>query len=109
MRNLQQWLAGERAEILARRDADGRGVRLRSGWRLRGLGAYFAYAEHPWDLPSDQAAKRLVQDHGILMLPATMFTPQGDEGGERAMRIAFANLDRTGIATLFDRLQNLDL
>ncbi|MEO0357600.1 MAG: aminotransferase, partial [Pseudomonadota bacterium] len=45
MQNLAQWVAGERAEILARRDA----IELHfpklaaRGWRLLGCGAYFAY------------------------------------------------------------------
>ena len=38
----------------------------------------------------------------MLMLPGTMFMPEGAGGGE--MRIAFANADRDGIATLIDRL-----
>ena len=109
MQNLGQWLAGERAEILDRRAAMTEAFKTLDGWRLRGIGAYFAYAEHPYDMPSDRLAKRLVQDHGILLLPATMFTPPGDPSGKRSLRIAFANIDRSGITTLFDRLQNLNL
>ncbi len=109
IRNLGDWLAGERAEILDRRAAMAEAIGALPGWRLRGIGAYFAYAEHPFDLPSDQIARRLVQDHGVLLLPGTMFTPRGDAAGRRALRIAFANVDRAGITMLFDRLQNLTL
>ncbi len=109
IRNLGDWLAGERAEILDRRAAMAEAIGALPGWRLRGIGAYFAYAEHPFDLPSDQVARRLVQDHGVLLLPGTMFTPRGDAAGRRALRIAFANVDRAGITMLFDRLQNLTL
>ncbi len=109
IRNLGDWLAGERAEILDRRAAMAEAIGALPGWRLRGFGAYFAYAEHPFDLPSDQVARRLVQDHGVLLLPGTMFTPRGDAAGRRALRIAFANVDRAGITMLFDRLQNLTL
>ncbi len=109
IRNLGDWLAGERAEILDRRAAMAEAIGALPGWRLRGIGAYFAYAEHPFDLPSDRVARRLVQDHGVLLLPGTMFTPRGDAAGRRALRIAFANVDRAGITMLFDRLQNLTL
>ena len=105
MRNLGQWLAGERAEILDRRAAIEEGFPRLKGWRLLGCGAYFAYVEHPFDLPSDQLAQRLVREAGVLMLPGTMFQPESSAEGKRQMRIAFANIDRTGIASLFDRLE----
>jgi aspartate/methionine/tyrosine aminotransferase len=106
MRNLSQWVAGERAEILRRRAAMVQGFRSLEGWSLLGCGAYFAYAEHPFAMPSDQFARRLVTDAGILMLPGTMFQPAGSHGGKRQLRIAFANIDTTGITELFSRLSN---
>jgi aspartate/methionine/tyrosine aminotransferase len=105
MRNLAQWVAGERAEILHRRAAMQAGFHRLQGWQLLGCGAYFAYAAHPFDLPSDQLAKRLVQQASILMLPGTMFQPAGL--GRSELRIAFANIDAGGITTLFDRLAAL--
>ncbi|MDP5216383.1 aminotransferase [Ruegeria sp. 2205SS24-7] len=109
MQNLRQWLAGERHEILDRRAAITENLpRLEErGWRLLGLGAYFAYFEHPFDIPSDELAPRLVKESGILLLPGTMFMPEGDPAGLKQLRIAFANLDRAGIGKLFDRLANL--
>ncbi len=109
MRNLSQWLAGERAEILDRRAAITENMpRLTGkGWRLLGLGAYFAYFEHPFDMPSDELARRLVTEAGILLLPGTMFMPGHDPAGRQQVRVAFANLDRAGIGQLFDRLQTL--
>ena len=104
MRNLSQWVAGERAEILARRAAMTSGFAALPGWRLLGCGAYFAYAEHPFSEPSDVLAKRLVQDAAILMLPGTMFQPASHPEGARQLRIAFANIDSGGISELFRRL-----
>ncbi len=104
MRNLGQWLAGERAEILARRAAMTGGFSALPGWRLLGCGAYFAYVEHPFDLASDQLCKRLVAEAGLLMLPGTMFQPDGSKAGKRQIRIAFANVDAKGIAEMFRRL-----
>lgn len=113
MQNLGDWLAGERVEILKRGAAirDGFGPMADAGWRLLGSGAYFAYLEHPFDLASDEIARRMVSEIGVLMLPGVMFTPdpapaQRDtqDPGRGQMRVAFANLDRAGIADLIDRL-----
>jgi aspartate/methionine/tyrosine aminotransferase len=109
MRNLAQYVAGERAEILARKAAMIDGFAALPSWRLLGCGAYFAYVEHPFDLASDQLAKRLVHSSSILMLPGTMFQPEGSADGKRQMRIAFANIDRGGIAELFRRLSAVQL
>ncbi len=107
MRNLSQWLAKERCEILDRRAAivENMPQLTTHGWRLMGAGAYFAYLSHPFDTPSDQLAKALVSDHKILCLPGTMFMPKSDPGGAKQLRIAFANVDCTGINMLYDRLK----
>ena len=109
MRNLAQWVAGERAEILSRRAAMISGFKDLADWNLLGCGAYFAYVEHPYALPSDQFAKALVQKASILTLPGTMFQPAGSEDGKRQLRIAFANIDSAGIASFFKRLHSLTL
>ncbi|MBV1863388.1 MAG: aminotransferase [Rhodobacteraceae bacterium] len=108
MRNLRDWLAGERLEILDRRAAITRAFTTLPGWTLKGSGAYFAYAQHPYPMPSDQLAQEIVKQSAALMLPGTMFCPP-NTSGEKHMRIAFANVDRTGIAQLFERLAQLRL
>ena len=110
LQNLSQWLAGERAEILDRRAAitDNMPILAAKGWRLMGCGAYFAYLEHPFAQSSATLAPKLVQEAGVLALPGTMFTPETDASGARQFRIAFANVDRAGITTLFARLAALD-
>ncbi len=107
MRNLRDWVAGERAEILRRRAAMVQGFARLPGWRLLGCGAYFAYAEHPFAETSPDLARRMVRDAGVLMLPGTMFMPDDDPAGARQMRIAFANVDTAGVAQLIDRLAGL--
>ncbi|MEO6298480.1 MAG: aminotransferase [Paracoccaceae bacterium] len=109
MQNLSQWVAGERAEILSRRAAMTSGFSALPDWKLLGCGAYFAYVEHPYAMPSDEFCKRLVTEAGILMLPGTMFQPAGSPDGQRQIRIAFANVDAAGIAELFKRLSTLHL
>ena len=107
MRNLAQWVAGERAEILARRAAMRDGLASLPGWKTLGCGAYFAYVEHPSPLPAPDFARQLVRDAGVLLLPGTMFMPDTDPAGARQLRIAFANVDSAGIAQLMDRLRGL--
>ena len=107
MRNLSQWVAGERDEILSRRAAMTGGFAALPDWRLLGCGAYFAYVEHPYALASDDLARRLVHEAGLLMLPGTMFQPEGSVEGRRQLRIAFANVDAAGIAEMFRRLAAL--
>ncbi|KIC48575.1 aminotransferase [Tateyamaria sp. ANG-S1] len=111
LENLGQWVAGERDEILARRQAitDGFPVLADKGWQLMGLGAYFAYMRHPFDISSADLAPRLVTEAGILCLPGTMFWPDGAAEGQAQLRIAFANLDADGIAALYTRLSALTL
>ncbi len=111
LENLSQWVAGERDEILARRAAiaDGFDVLAAKGWRLLGLGAYFAYMEHPFAASSADLAPQLVREAGVLCLPGTMFHPSDDASGAHHLRIAFANLDVAGIAEFYRRLAALDL
>ena len=105
MRNLGDWLAGERTEVLARRAAMEAAMAALPGWDLLGCGAYFAYATHPDPRPSPEFARALVREAGVLMLPGTMFMPEGAPEAQRQMRIAFANINATGIAELAERLR----
>ena len=111
MRHLDQWLAGERDEILHRRAAitEHMPQLAAQGWTLLGLGGYFAYLRHPFADSSADLAPLLVREAGVLCLPGTMFYPEGNVAGTSELRIAFANLDAEGIATLFARLAALDL
>lgn len=107
LRHLTDWVAEERREILARRAAMVQGFATLEGWEMLGCGAYFTYARHASTTPSPALCQRLVHEAGILMLPGTMFRPAGQGGDE--MRIAFANIDRDGIAQMFARLRQFAL
>jgi aspartate/methionine/tyrosine aminotransferase len=105
MRNLAQWVAGERAEILARRAAIMQGFQTLDGWSLLGCGAYFAYAQHPFATDSITLCKRLVREAGLLMLPGSMFQPATHPEGASQLRIAFANANPAGLGEMFNRLK----
>ncbi|HUF57073.1 MAG TPA: aminotransferase [Thermohalobaculum sp.] len=105
LRTLDQWVAAERAEFLSRRATLERLFAERlPDWRVHGAGAYFAWVEPPFDLGSDRLARRLVDEQSLLVLPGTMFVPEGAEAGRRQLRIAFANADSAGLEALVDRL-----
>jgi len=104
MRNLGPWVAQQRTEILARRDAMIAGFAALPDWTLLGCGAYFAYVNHPFDLPSVEVCKAAVTQASILMLRGSMFQPATSPAGQTQIRIAFANIDRDGIAEFFTRL-----
>ncbi len=111
MENLNAWLADQRLEILDRAQAirDGFPELEQLGWTMEGCGAYFGWMSHPFDMASDALAQKMVKDIGVLCLPGTMFVPEGDRTGETALRIAFANIDRSGIEQLFKRLVRLSV
>ncbi len=104
---LDDWLAGERAEILRRRAATIAAFDGLPGWELKGCGAYFAWLRHPFDAPSPDVARDLLARAGVLMLPGTMFRPRDDARGAAEMRLAFANADSARIADLAARLADL--
>lgn len=105
MQNLRQWLAGERDEVLRRRAAIQVVMDDLPGWRVKSVGAYFAWAEHPFADSAADVARRLVTQANVLALPGTMFTPADDPSGARHFRLAFANIDGGGIAQLAERLR----
>jgi len=111
MQNLGDWLAGERLEILHRRDALIAEFARLPDWQVLGCGAYFAYVRHPFADPSDIVAKRLVDAAHLLVLPGTMFGPLKAHGGsgqaEATLRIAFANADAAGLADVVTRLSGV--
>lgn len=105
LRALRQWVSGERAEILARRDALRTVFAGLQGWTVKGSGAYFAWVEAPFEIESTRLARRLLEDQAILTLPGSMFVPDSSpETGARALRIAFANADADGLAEMGRRL-----
>lgn len=110
LRHLADWQRQERADVLARRARITAGLSALDGWRVAGCGAFFAFVEHPFDIPSDVVARELLTRAGVLVLPGTMFGPRRSEGGdgraERSLRLAFANADA---ATLDETCRRLAL
>jgi aspartate/methionine/tyrosine aminotransferase len=102
--NLTDWRAQKRQlmddRIKAFRDAMGK---TNSGYKIRSIGAYFAYVEHPYnDLDSMTVAKMLAEDKNFLCLPGSMF----GNGQDKLLRFAFANVDAEQMPDIVARLSS---
>lgn len=70
-------------------------------YRMVSSGAFFAWVRHPFGgVPARNVAMRLARDHGLLVLPGSMFGP----GQEDFLRIAFANADAALMPEVVERL-----
>ncbi len=70
-------------------------------YRMVSSGAFFAWVKHPFSgTPAREVARRLAGDHGLLVLPGSMFGP----GQEDFLRIAFANADAALMPDVVRRL-----
>lgn len=99
---LRDWRESQRAELQARAAACRAAFAPLKGWRLDSVGAYFAYAAHPWpDRKAGDVARRLATEFGILGLPGPYFGP----GQETHLRLAFANVGADVLAGVTGRLK----
>ncbi len=101
LENLHDWKI-EKSEQLARRaiaiQEAFRHPELK--YRLVSAGAYFAYIEHPFDMPSRDVVKLLIEQQKIVSLPGSYFGAQQDQ----FIRFAFANVDESLFDDLIKRL-----
>ena len=89
LRNLGEWLAGERAEILDRRAAiPGMPALRRRAGELLGCGAYFAYLEHPFAdaRPGSGTAKSGARGGRSAPAGNHVHAPEGDPAGSASAR-----------------------
>ncbi len=70
------------------------------GFQITAMGAYFAYLEHPYDLPARQLARFLSDEANLLALPGEMFGPDQ----EKHLRVAFANVSLETMPEIARRL-----
>ncbi len=91
LQHLGDWRAEKRSLMAGRIDAFQSAMEhSNSGYRIRSIGAYFAYMEHPYqDQDSKQVAIRLAREHNLSCMPGSMFGPDQD----RMLRFAFANVE----------------
>ncbi len=105
LRHLGDWVADERAEILARKAVLLDEMAQVPSMRVRACGAYFAFIDHGQDAASAEIAQALVKDQSVLVLPASMFARADDPIAHRCLRVAFANTDKAGLKLVAARLK----
>jgi len=69
-------------------------------YRLVSAGAYFAYIEHPFESPSRDVVKRLIQEFDLVCLPGSYF----GQKQEKFIRLAFANVHEKHFDEVIHRL-----
>jgi aspartate/methionine/tyrosine aminotransferase len=70
-------------------------------YRMVSSGAFFAWVKHPFSgVPAREVAQAPHGEHGLLVLPGSMFGP----GQEDFLRIAFANADAALMPDVVRRL-----
>lgn len=101
LENLDRWKT-EKAQELQQRSIAMKKVfqHPHLNYRLVTAGAYFAYIEHPFAMPSREVVKQLIQDFEIISLPGSYFGEQQ----EKFIRFAFANIDQSYFDELVERL-----
>ncbi len=98
---MKDWREANRADINRRAAAFAQAMANTPGWRIDSIGAYFAFAAHPFaGSPAEPVAEALAIERGVLALPGPWFGP----GAERHLRVAFANADAATLAALPERL-----
>jgi len=105
--HLDGWVAANR-EMMARRHDLFRSEFMKPGNRfaLSASGAFFAWVRHPFTGCSGrQAAKRLVDQAGIICLPGEVFGP----GLEGYLRLAFGNIREEAIPEAVRRFREMEI
>lgn len=76
-----------------------------NGFELTASGAFFAWIKHPWGAISGrQAARRMLDQAGIICLPGEAFGP----GLEPYLRLAFGNIETNEVSELARRLKTIN-
>jgi len=103
LENLQDWRMEKRQLMDDRIKAFSSAMAgTNSGYKIRSIGAYFAYVEHPYeDRDSMSVARMLAEERNLLCLPGSMF----GEGQDQLLRFAFANMEAERMPEIAARLK----
>jgi aspartate/methionine/tyrosine aminotransferase len=108
LNKLSNWVSNQRNKVNLKRNELIKCFRplQTKGWKLSGLGAYFAYLEHPFDVDSKILSKLILEKLSILVVPGALFYEKDNTNGDKFIRIAFANISVKEIKILFKRLES---
>lgn len=103
--NLDDWVAANREMMTKRHDAFVLEFsRPGNPFQLVASGAFFAWVRHPFPgLTGREAARKLAQEAGVMVLPGEVFGP----GLEPYLRLAFGNIRQEEIPGAVERFRTL--
>ncbi len=105
MQNAQDWKQDKCAQMFGRANAFKDALAGNNhGYQITAMGSYFAYLEHPFNLPARKVARFLADEANLLALPGEMF----GEGQRKHIRVAFANVSRDVMPAISERLARFD-
>lgn len=103
--SMQDWIAANAANLTQRSEIFRTVLSQFPDWKIRSMGAYFAYVQHPYpDRSALEVAKTLAQDYGVRTLPGSFF----GQRQEPYLRVAFANANSEIIGQLASRLAEIN-
>ncbi|MBY0336392.1 MAG: aminotransferase [Acetobacteraceae bacterium] len=98
---LREWRDASRDRIQSRALAVQHALRRAPAWEVDAQGAYFVWLRVPSGGPDARiVAERLAREAGLVTLPGSVFGP----GGERHLRVAFANVEERLLPAIPARL-----
>lgn len=99
----REWRDSKVADIAERRAAFESSMSAQpGGYVLHSSGAYYGWVQHPFrGASSEQVARHLILDHGVLVIPGSAFMPDDPP----MLRFSFANVDLDRLAELATRLE----
>ncbi|KAJ7622126.1 PLP-dependent transferase [Roridomyces roridus] len=82
---------------------------LPRGWHVGSIGGYFAFVRHPFKgRNAVDVCRKLAEEVGVLVLPATFFRGGAGEASESWIRFSVANCDEEGIRGVYERLERCE-
>lgn len=105
--NLDEWVVTNREMMTRRHDAFVREfAKTGNPFQLVASGTFFAWVRHPFPgLTGREAAKKLAQESGVMVLPGEVFGP----GLEPYLRLAFGNIREEEIPGAVGRFRTMQI
>ncbi|GAA5894730.1 uncharacterized protein JCM6883_002192 [Sporobolomyces salmoneus] len=110
MEETREWREGTRVELERRQKVFREGLERVEGWEVETGMGYFAYVKHPFEgTSSEEVAKRLASEVGVITLPGTFFSmPFVDVREDRFIRFSIANVSTEILRQVPERLKKLN-
>ncbi len=108
--HLSTFVEKQRLELIERKKTLIKTMKKLPNWKILSIGAYFAYIKYPIALPSLHFSEILLKEVSVLVMPGSFFEQTvKQKGQDRHIRIAFANVNKTELVELVNRLASFEI